>query len=334
VCQGVNRAVPRGWRRLPPARVANRNERLMRWPALEPAAACATFHSVASKAKRLATNADGDFYVDSTCIDCGTCRWMAPASFDAKGNYARVYQQPRGREEQLAALKALVACPTASIGTIEKHDLGPIAGAFPDPIDADVFHCGYHHEGSFGATSYLIVRERGNVLVDSPRFTRRLVKRIEDMGGIETMFLTHADDVADHQKFRDHFGCRRVLHADDVRHNTRTIERPVEGIEPVALADDLIVIPTPGHTEGSACLLYRETFLFSGDHVAWSIPMQRVYAFSGACWYDWDVQIESMERLAEYRFEHILPGHSAPCRFPADDMRARMRDCVEWMRAA
>jgi hypothetical protein len=59
-----------------------------------------------------------------------------------------------------------------------------------------------------------------------------------------------------------------------------------------------------------------------------------VYAFSGACWYDWDVQIESMERLAEYRFEHILPGHSAPCRFPADDMRARMRDCVEWMRAA
>jgi glyoxylase-like metal-dependent hydrolase (beta-lactamase superfamily II) len=257
---------------------------------------------------------------------------MAPEHFDAKGKYARVYHQPERDAERVAALKALVACPTASIGTVENHDLKAIAGAFPDPIADAVYHCGYHSEDSFGATSYLIGRAAGNVLIDSPRFTRRLVERMEEMGGIALMFLSHRDDVADHQKFRDHFGCERVLHRDDVRSNTRGVERKVEGVDPVALADDLLFVPTPGHTEGSACLLYRDEFLFSGDHVAWSHPMSQVYAFAGACWYDWDVQIESMQRLAEHRFEHILPGHSAPCRFDADEMQQRVSQCVDWMR--
>ena len=64
---------------------------------------------------------------------------------------------------------ALVSCPTASIGTQSKHDVTAVTAALPDPIDNNVYHCGYHAESSFGATSYLIVREEGNVLVDSPR---------------------------------------------------------------------------------------------------------------------------------------------------------------------
>jgi hypothetical protein len=31
-------------------------------------------------------NVNGDFYVDSSCIDCDTCRWMTPEVFNRLGN--------------------------------------------------------------------------------------------------------------------------------------------------------------------------------------------------------------------------------------------------------
>jgi hypothetical protein len=33
------------------------------------------------------------------------------------------------------------------------------------------------------------------------------------MGGVDYMFLSHRDDIADHQKFHDHFGCDRIFTA-------------------------------------------------------------------------------------------------------------------------
>lgn len=271
-------------------------------------------------------------FVDDTCIDCGACRWIAPSVFDARGDYARVHHQPTGEHDTLCALQALVSCPTGSIGSRAHRSLKLVTESFPRPIAPNVFHCGFHSDKSFGAASYLVVRPGGNVLVDSPRFNRGLVERIRARGPVRWIFLTHCDDVADHERFAAALGCERVLHARDVRTGTRSVERQIHGDEPVALADDLLVIPTPGHTRGSACLLFRDQVLFSGDHVAFSRAKQHVYAFSGACWFDWQVQIESMERLAAHRFEHILPGHGAPCHFEASVMQRQMQQCVAWMR--
>lgn len=64
------------------------------------------------------------------------------------------------------------------------------------------------------------MRPEGNVLVDSPRFAAPLVRRIEAMGGVALMFLTHRDDVADHEKFHQHFGCQRIVHEADVTRPT------------------------------------------------------------------------------------------------------------------
>src|SRR5581483_11004098 len=144
---------------------------------------------------RLAENVAGDFFVDSTCIDCDLCRQIAPATFKAAGEQSAVYCQPRTADETLAALKALVTCPTASIGTTRRHDTKAAVRAYPELIADDVFFCGFAAESSFGAASYLIRRAAGNVLVDSPRFTRPLVRQIERMGGVRWMFLTHRDDV-------------------------------------------------------------------------------------------------------------------------------------------
>lgn len=61
----------------------------------------------------------------------------------------------------------------------------------PVPDCPGVYHCGFHSEKSFGATSYLIVRPEGNILMDSPRFTPVLAKKFEAMGGVDTIVLSH-----------------------------------------------------------------------------------------------------------------------------------------------
>jgi glyoxylase-like metal-dependent hydrolase (beta-lactamase superfamily II)/ferredoxin len=288
---------------------------------------------MAGLAGRLPENAPGDFYVDRSCIDCDTCRRVAPQVFAEGDGFSYVRAQPDSEAARLRALMALVACPTASIGTVAKADARPGALAFPEAVAENVSFCGFTSESSFGAWSYLIERAEGNVLVDSPRAAGPLMSALESRGGVATLFLTHRDDVADHAALERRFACERVLHEADVTQGTRGVERKLTGQEPIALAPDLLAIPTPGHTRGHSVLLYREKFLFTGDHLAWSERRGQLVGFRDACWYSWEEQIRSMERLLDHRFEWVLPGHGQ--RFHAESPEAMRRElgrCVAWMK--
>jgi glyoxylase-like metal-dependent hydrolase (beta-lactamase superfamily II) len=231
-------------------------------------------------------------------------------------------------------MMALVACPTGSIGTVEHHDAHTGIDSFPELIADNVYYCGFNAESSFGAWSYLIVRpdaEGGNVLIDSPRFATQLVKKIEIMGGVRTMFLTHKDDVADHERFAAKFTCQRIMHADDGAER-RGIERVIRGNDAIEIDRDLMAIPVPGHTRGHMVFLYRNKFLFSGDHLAWSPQRNSLIAFRSACWYSWEAQTRSMEKLVNYDFEWVLPGHGRLHHDLTANMKISLRDCIEWMK--
>jgi glyoxylase-like metal-dependent hydrolase (beta-lactamase superfamily II)/ferredoxin len=287
---------------------------------------------MAHLSQRRPENISGDLYVDSTCIDCDTCRWMTPEVFHRDRSQSAVFHQPTTPEERLRAMQALLACPTASIGTVDKpRDIKAAQQSFPIPITENVYHCGYHAESSYGAASYLIQRPEGNVLVDSPRFVPPLVKRLEAMGGIHYLYLTHRDDVADHQKFHDHFGCDRILHQDELTQGTQAIERVLTGLEPIDLEADLKIIPVPGHTKGHTVLLYRNQVLFTGDHLAWSDQLQQLIAFREACWYSWPILFQSMKTLLDYSFEWILPGHGRRYQAEPAIMHQALVKCIDWM---
>jgi len=290
---------------------------------------------MARLAERLPENVPGDFYVDASCIDCATCRLVAPATFAAsRRDLSFVQRQPESESERLRALMALVACPTASIGTVSRQDARPGVRAFPERLQDEVFYCGFTAESSYGASSYLIVRPQGNVLVDSPRAASPLLRRLEEMGGVRTLFLSHRDDVADHRRFQERFACQRMIHADDVTRETREVERQIEGYDPVRLDDQLTFIPVPGHTPGSAALLYRETFLFTGDHLMGTEDGSHLYASRSVCWYSWPEQLRSLERLLDFRFEWVLPGHGGRYRAPsAAAMRAELERLIGRLRA-
>jgi glyoxylase-like metal-dependent hydrolase (beta-lactamase superfamily II) len=248
-------------------------------------------------------------------------------------SFSYVGAQPESDAARHRALMALVACPTGSIGTASRADARPAIAAFPEPVADNVSFCGYTSPDSFGAWSWLVERPEGNVLVDSPRAANPLLKAIERRGGVSLLFLTHKDDVADHAQFARRFGCERVLHERDVTAGTSGVERRLSGDEPVQLAPDLVAIPVPGHTRGHAVLLYREKFLFTGDHLAWSPRRRALTAFRDACWYSWSEQIRSMERLLDFRFEWVLPGHGWKHHASsAERMREELEKCIEWMR--
>lgn len=278
---------------------------------------------MADPALRLPANVQGEFFVDSTCIDCDACRVFAPSVFSDEGDQSFVFHQPESDEERLAAQKALLSCPTSSIGSATSAR-GAI-DALPELIEDDVYRCGYASESSFGAISYFAREPR--TLIDSPRFNEPLAKRL---GEVRRMLLTHQDDIADHAKFHARFGCERLLHAADAR--GRPFEQMPDGTEPADLGDGMLMIPTPGHTRGHVVFLYREKFLFTGDHLAWSPRRGHLYAFRSACWYSWTEQIQSMQRLLDYSFEWVLPGHGRPVRLSRPAMRESLQRCVEWMR--
>jgi glyoxylase-like metal-dependent hydrolase (beta-lactamase superfamily II)/ferredoxin len=281
---------------------------------------------------RHASNVSGDFFVDTTCIDCDLCRQIAPDTFSDIGDQSIVHHQPETSEQEFAALKALVTCPTASIGTLSKRNAKVAVQAYPEAIDENVYFCGFASESSFGASSYLIVRPRGNVLIDSPRFATPLARSIEKMGGVRLMFLTHRDDVADHEKWANHFGAERILHRDDLSRSTAGVERVLSGQDAVELDQDLLVIPTPGHARGHIVLLYRDRCLFSGDHLWWSDAYDSLNASESVCWYSWAEQIRSMERLLDYQFEWVLPGHGRRVHLSSSLMRDQLEACVARMK--
>ncbi|GMH41780.1 hypothetical protein BSKO_09690 [Bryopsis sp. KO-2023] len=279
-------------------------------------------------------NVEGNFFVDHTCIDCDTCRWMAPETFTREGNMSAVTHQPENPQQRIAAMQALLSCPTFSIHSQEpeKGELKQVQDSFPIPVAGaeGVYHCGFHDEKSFGGTSYFLVRPEGNVLIDSPRYNPALAKKLEEMGGVKWMFLTHKDDVGDHAKWAKKFNATRLIHNTEVNQQQGTIDCEVqwEGEGPWTLDDgstDLEFILVPGHSSGSICMFHSPSkTMFAGDHMGNSLRYPgKLSVFVGYS-SDPKTQYESTRKLLDYDFLHVLPGHGRRVHFKDATERLKM----------
>jgi glyoxylase-like metal-dependent hydrolase (beta-lactamase superfamily II) len=258
---------------------------------------------------------------------------LAPATFGDTGDFSYVQAQPRDPAEIRAALHALIACPTGSIGSADKREIPSAVGDFPLRVDGDVWYCGFNSRKSFGGNSYFVRQADGNWLIDSPRFVEHLARRFAEMGGIRYIFLTHRDDVADASRYAERFGATRIIHRLELAAQPDA-ERVIEGFEPIQLAPGFLTIPTPGHTRGHCALLYRDRYLFAGDHIWWSRVRQRLNASRDVCWYSWSDQLQSVALLSRYSFEWVLPGHGERAYFPREEMRKQVSRLIAAVGAA
>lgn len=63
---------------------------------------------------------------------------------------------------------------------------------------------------------------QGNILVDVPRWTPLLAQRLQQLGGVRWIFLTHRDDVGDHQAWAEATGAARIIHRSEANRRQGT----------------------------------------------------------------------------------------------------------------
>ncbi len=274
---------------------------------------------------------EGNFFVDTHCIGCNTCVKLAPETFILKDDLSYVKKQPQNENELHDATLAILSCPVFSIGMKEnKQEIDKVAKTLPLLLEENVYYCSYNSEKSYGANSYFIKRDKGNILIDSPRYNGKLVKALEELGGIEYIYLTHIDDIADYEKFKKHFNAKVVFHEDDFSTNISQAEITLKGTEVYYLDEDIKVIPQSGHTKGHTVLLYKDYFLFSGDNLSYNSELNALTASKDYCWYDWKTQVNSLKKLLDFNFDYILPGHGGALKSDKKTMKQLLSDCISY----
>lgn len=250
-------------------------------------------------------NVDGPWFVDTRCIGCDAARHWAPdlIGMDSAGRSV-LARQPTTAEETAMLWRASVACPTKSIGN--RNVPRPPDGVFPVELTRGVLALGHNSPSSFGGHSYLAVRASGNLMVDSPRYTRALTDTIDDLGGIKHVLLSHRDDVADADKWADRYQAQVWIHQDDAdaapyATNIITTDQLVD--------QGVMSIHIPGHTKGHVVYHVDNRFLFTGDAVFWNHRRHELDVAPKQTWYSWDALADSMDTIAGLNVEWVLPGH-------------------------
>ncbi len=281
------------------------------------------------KRARKQNNVESEYYVDDTCIDCGTCYWMAPDTFKREGYQSIAYSKIENEQQQMSAQNALLSCPTNSIGAATQMRPSP---TLPSLISENVYHLGFHSERSFGGTPYYI-NDYGGVMIDCPRFNQKTIQHLRERQGLKLQLLTHKDGIADTGQYHREFNTTRIIHIGDQCNKAMNWERYLSGEDDIEIEQNLLAIPTPGHTKGSVCYLYQHKYLFTGDHLCFSRNLGHLIGFKNHCWYSNEKLITSMEKLLNYDFEWILPEHGAPYHASPDKMKNEIETCLNYLKS-
>lgn len=129
--------------------------------------------------------------------------------------------------------------------------------------------------------AYLLLRDGGNVLFyGTGREEAGSAQEAEDfrliqeLGGITHQFLAHWHEASRSlANVKDMFGSKLFCHEGDAKDIARIgnidVDQAFRNRE--AALGNIEVIPTPGHTHGSVCFLYKsphgKTYLFTGDTI-------------------------------------------------------------------
>ncbi|MBD6616084.1 MBL fold metallo-hydrolase [Komarekiella sp. 'clone 1'] len=164
---------------------------------------------------------------------------------------------------------------------------------------------------TLGGTSYFIVRNEGNILIDCPALEQINQDFLRSHGGVRWLFLTHRGAIGKTAEIQQTFESEILIQEQEAY--------LLPGLTVTTFSQEFTidstiqVIWTPGHTPGSSCLYYSNLggVLFSGRHL---VPNQQgePVPLRSAKTFHWPRQIKSLQLLLE-RFtletlQYICPG--------------------------
>jgi glyoxylase-like metal-dependent hydrolase (beta-lactamase superfamily II) len=160
---------------------------------------------------------------------------------------------------------------------------------------------------SLAVRRFLLERDAGNMLLYGAGTPLADVEEIDARGGVVRRYLNHRHETA--------FGCGRVnaplvVHADERPAVEKTCDVAAAFSRRHKPADDLEVVPTPGHTSGATSYLWdsgEHRMLFTGDTV-YLRDGEWVAALLGSS--DRGAYAESLELIRELDFDVLVPWAS------------------------
>ncbi|MEA5576567.1 MBL fold metallo-hydrolase [Anabaena sp. UHCC 0451] len=163
---------------------------------------------------------------------------------------------------------------------------------------------------TLGGTSYLIVRNEGNILIDCPAL-EQINQNPVAHGGVRWLFITHRGAIGKVAEIQQALDCEILIQEQEA------YLLPGLSVTPFSQEFNLDAttqaIWTPGHSPGSSCLYYREFggVLFSGRHLLPN-PQGELVPLRTAKTFHWTRQLKSVQALRD-RFtpetlQYICPG--------------------------
>ncbi|MDZ8187346.1 MAG: MBL fold metallo-hydrolase [Nostoc sp. ChiSLP02] len=164
---------------------------------------------------------------------------------------------------------------------------------------------------TLGGTSYFIVRNESNILIDCPALDQTNQDFIAAHGGVDWLFLTHRGAIGKTAEIQQIFACKVLIQEQEAY--------LLPGLTVTSFSQEFTLdgqiqtIWTPGHSPGSSCLYYSELggILFSGRHLlpnqqGQPVPLRTAKTFH------WPRQINSLrlllERFTPETLQYICPG--------------------------
>lgn len=133
----------------------------------------------------------------------------------------------------------------------------------------DLWQSSRYSSGMLNSHAYFLQHPAGNVLFYNTADPNDL-DHIEQLGGIRYQLLSHRDEAgASQARIRDRFasqlGCSELESSHIERYSTIDLHFSTQD----QALDDIQILHTPGHTDGSICFFYPsptgQNYLFSGD---------------------------------------------------------------------
>ena len=164
---------------------------------------------------------------------------------------------------------------------------------------------------TLGGTSYFILRNEGNILIDCPAWDKNNQDFLESNGGVRWLFISHRGAIGKSEEIQKNFDCE-ILIQEQVAYLLP--ESRVTAFTDKFTIDSISqVIWTPGHSPGSSCLYHNSDggILFTGRHLlpnreAEPVPLRTSKTFH------WHRQIKSIKSLLEkfspQTLKYICPG--------------------------
>jgi glyoxylase-like metal-dependent hydrolase (beta-lactamase superfamily II) len=183
---------------------------------------------------------------------------------------------------------------------------------------------------TLGGTSYLIVENDGNLMIDCPAWDENTRSFLDSQGGVSKLVITHRGGMGKVREIQEAFGCEVIVQEQEAY--------LLPNVSVTGFRDSLEITPeiqaiwTSGHSPGSACVYYSACggILFSGRHL---IPNSQgdPTPLRTAKTFHWNRQIRHVRKLLDMfnseTLRFICPGASSGLlrgKFAIDDAYSKL----------